>query len=115
MMLVRVIRTHREDRNAAIGTYGSVNTVLEQEKMPCAFLKGVLSRHVEWIKCTRLQCAISLPVPWAGDDRTRRGARDISCSCWLFRREVRRTRCSSSGPVSDVAMFLAFSGRTCNS
>jgi hypothetical protein len=52
----------------------------------------------------------SLPVPWAGDDRSNNGARDISCSQRMLGLEAHRTRCSSSRLVSAVAMFLASLG-----
>jgi hypothetical protein len=58
---------------------------------------------------------LSLPVPWAGDDRTRRGARDISSLCWVLRRLGWEISWPSSGLASNVAMCLAFPGRVCSS
>lgn len=62
------------------------------------------------VRCRRCTSLASLPVPWAGDDRTSSGARDIFLLRWLVGVEERERTCSSSVLVSDVATDLAFSG-----
>jgi hypothetical protein len=115
MMLIRVIRTHGNNGQAPIGSYADISVFPRvMGNLLRGALGGVLQHHRMFMRA-RVQRAISLPVPWAGDDRTRRGARDISSLRWVLMREGWKTLWPSSGLVSDVAVCLAFSGRTCSS
>ena len=59
----------------------------------------------------------SSPVPWAGLDLTKSGTLDIAflTDCGEISERAADESGSSSELVSDVAKFLAFSDKTCNS